>query len=475
MMSTFHQKELITMRYERLFSDEQDRLKEEFYEDIKGDLYRQLLESGYNLDSTDMLPMINVSYTISLHRTPELSERFIEHFDIGENDDMNYYLYNVRTLVEFIRRFYINQLECIVDYSQTESTQSFNDRFPTVDDVSSAVESYYDENEIKSYIKQNDSELHKRLYEQAREEGFDEETLNNVDELNYDIVDINISRNKVVTDIKENVDQDYDTTLSEVMNKSYYDLLFKHMTYNIQITDDIQDYDETTASQSNIPYEDFIEQASRNFVIILEEEIEVLEELVLDDKQFVIDSVRQEGFEVENENDLDNLNYEIQYSYNYPTDEMADMMYQEVGDELVRLTKNDCYNYLLNHLNLLNLSISINDLPQDFNDQYGSFGYVAYTLESYYDEAAIVDEIKAHPEEIEDQLRDIAAEEGINYHDIKPSDYEIDNLKLTTTIDDLANQVIEEMRNGTTTLSHYINVEFYNDLIKNVTFDIRLL
>lgn len=317
--------------------------------------------------------------------------------------------------------------------------------------------------------------MHKRLYEQAREEGFDEEMLNHVDELNYDIVDINISRNKVVTDIKENVDRDYDTTLSEVMNKSYYDLLFKHMNYNIQITDDIQDYDETTASQSNIPYEDFIEQASRNFVTILEEEIEVLEELVLDDKQFVIDSVRQEGFEVENDNDLDNLNYEIQYSYNYPTDEMADMMYQEVGDELVRLTKNDCYNYLLNHLNLLNLSISINDLPQDFNDQYGSFGYVAYTLESYYDEAAIVDEIKAHPEEIEDQLRDVAAEEGINFHDIKPSDYEIDNLKLTTTIDDLANQVIEEMRNGTTTLSHYINVEFYNDLIKNVTFDIKLL
>lgn len=201
---------------------------------------------------------------------------------------------------------------------------------------------------------------------------------------------------------------------------------------------------------------------------------------------FVRDQALQEGVD-ENfvmTHNLDELPYEVvNVQINTTPHDLAEQYYTQVNGDPIHFIYEEMSDDLFTKglvVPVLEFQIEDDETTQETQDvddleHNPTTQYMVSEIENHYDKDVMQSYIYESRYGLLDKIKESCDELGIGYEHIGELKYQIKDLKITTSLETLAEVYIEEIKELETTVNRYLNQYLYENLITEVDYDIEIL
>lgn len=145
------------------------------------------------------------------------------------------------------------------------------------------------------------------------------------------------------------------------------------------------------------------------------------------------------------------------------------------SEEFQQALNDDLYFFIADNLNKTKISVKIHDSLKEWLEKHGTVEYLAEEMEKAYEENELEEIIPVEDKtEVDEKLRQALSEEGFpSDTDVDEIEYLINNVKLTTTYEALAEKHIDDIESSGS-VQNYINNRFYQDIIKDDAYNFEV-
>lgn len=238
------QKEILRRGYAKAFNSTelQDAFVEE-YKEFRDEVAKEMLV-GQGFPNDVDPDKVDVEVKISQDET---SDSLVENLEEGEKipdmetfsnvaEDVDFYIDDILDNVNLTR----------IDVAFSMEAEEYLEKYPNVKHFAKVIERKFDEHILEEYLREDENFINEKVYETAKEEGFEEGQLSLV---NYEINDLALkgTKSEIAERIISSGYKDEGENVSDFMRVKFYKFVVKHKLYeaNIRITTDINDVEES--------------------------------------------------------------------------------------------------------------------------------------------------------------------------------------------------------------------------------------
>lgn len=134
----------------------------------------------------------------------------------------------------------------------------------------------------------------------------------------------------------------------------------------------------------------------------------------------------------------------------------------------------DVENYVFDHLENLNVQITIKDELSEWIERNPTIEYMGKEIESHFNPIEMASFMKRNNYTALQEKEKACIEVGIPKEEAKKVDYEIKNMRIKTSIEALAEIYADEVKNSNTTVQVYLDNNLYENLVTEVDYELEI-
>lgn len=134
----------------------------------------------------------------------------------------------------------------------------------------------------------------------------------------------------------------------------------------------------------------------------------------------------------------------------------------------------DVETYVLDHLENLNVQITIKDELSQWIERFPTIEYMGKEIESQFNPIEMASFMKRNNYTALQEKEKACIEVGIPKEEATKVDYEIKNLRIKTSIEALAEVYADEVKNSNTTVQVYLDNNLYENLTTEVEYELEI-
>lgn len=193
-------------------------------------------------------------------------------------------------------------------------------------------------------------------------------------------------------------------------------------------------------------------------------------------EEMVKEAMVQVGFP--SDVDVKTVRYDFELSNNQDTETWAEQYMNDNDldeDSTTSVQHDDVEIYVLDHLENMNVQISINEELNEWIERNPTIEYMGQKITSHFNPIEMASFMKRNNYTALQKKEEACIESGIPKEEARNVDYEIKNMVIKTPIETLAEIYSEEVKSDNTTAQIYLDENLYENLTTEIEYDINLL